>query len=152
MQATETLCHLSITDIKKRFCNIWFFCKNKACVNCGKENATTLTWLLKGLHVYFRYLVVRKTSTNMGSFIGHAVPGAFFTLGALWWTFNIFWRYFTAHFNQLHHGAKKKGGRGAYRNTVSFSCCDIICPKMFVLILLLRMFSIRLIFLVLWNL
>ena len=22
------------------------FCKNEACVNCGKENATTLTWLL----------------------------------------------------------------------------------------------------------
>ena len=84
---------------------------------------------LKGLHVYFRYLVVRKTSTNMGSFIGHAVPGAFFTLGALWWTFNIFWRYFTAHFNQLHHGAKKGG---AYKNTLSFSC-DILCTKRFVL-------------------
>ena len=48
MQATETLCHLSVTDIKKRFCNVWFFCKNKACVNCGKESATTLTWLLQG--------------------------------------------------------------------------------------------------------
>ena len=24
------------------------FCKNEACVNCGKENATTLTWLLIG--------------------------------------------------------------------------------------------------------
>ena len=45
MQATETLCHLSVTDIKKRFCNIWFFCKKEACVNCGKEIATTLTWL-----------------------------------------------------------------------------------------------------------
>ena len=45
MQATETLCHLSVTDMKKRFCNVWFFCKNEACVNCGKENATTLTWL-----------------------------------------------------------------------------------------------------------
>ena len=100
--------------------------------------------------LYFRYLVVRKTSTNMVSpFIGHATPGSFFVLTALWWTFNIFRRYFAAHFNQLHHGAKKKGGRGAYRNTVSFSCCDIICPKMFVLILFLRMFSIRLIFLVL---
>ena len=61
----------------------------------------------------------------MGSFIGHAVPGAFFTLAALWWTFNIFWRYFAAHFNQLHHGAQKGG---AYKNTVSFSC-DILCPK-----------------------
>ena len=48
LQATETLCHLSVTDIKKRFCNVWFFCINEACVNCGKENATTLTWLLRG--------------------------------------------------------------------------------------------------------
>ena len=46
LQATETLCHLSV--IKKLFCNVWFFCINEACVNCGKENATTLTWLLKG--------------------------------------------------------------------------------------------------------
>ena len=92
------------------------------------RNERPTTNELKGLHVYFRYLVVRKTSTNMGSFIGHAVPGAFFTLAALWWTFNIFWRYFAAHFNQLHHGAKKGG---AYKNTVSFSC-DILCPKMFV--------------------
>ena len=34
-------CLLSVTDIKKRF-----FCKNEACVNCGKETARTLTWLL----------------------------------------------------------------------------------------------------------
>ena len=46
MQATEALCHLSITDIKKTFCNVWFFCKNEACVNCGTLNATTLIWLL----------------------------------------------------------------------------------------------------------
>ena len=52
LQATETLCHLSFTDIKKRFCNIWFFCKNEACVNCGKESATTLTWLLVGMLSY----------------------------------------------------------------------------------------------------
>ena len=25
-----------------------FFCINEACVNCGKENATTLTWLPGG--------------------------------------------------------------------------------------------------------
>ena len=49
LQATETLYHLSVTDIKKRFCNVWFFCINEACVNCGKENATTLTWLLWGI-------------------------------------------------------------------------------------------------------
>ena len=46
MQATETLCHLSITDIKKTFCNVWFFCKNEACANCTGWNATTVIWLL----------------------------------------------------------------------------------------------------------
>ena len=55
MQATETLCHLSVTDIKKIFCNAWFFCKNEACVNCGKENATTLTWLLRGKKGLFNF-------------------------------------------------------------------------------------------------
>jgi hypothetical protein len=44
LQATEALCHLIVTDIKKTFCNI--FCKNEACVNCGTLNATTLIWLL----------------------------------------------------------------------------------------------------------
>ena len=42
------LCHLSIIDIKKTFCNVWFFCKNEACVNCGTLNATTLIWLVVG--------------------------------------------------------------------------------------------------------
>ena len=46
LQATEALCHLSVTYIKKPFCNVWFFCKNEACVNCGTLNATTLIWLL----------------------------------------------------------------------------------------------------------
>ena len=49
MQATEALCHLSVTDIKKTFCNVWFFCENEACVNCGTLNATTLIWL-RGKH------------------------------------------------------------------------------------------------------
>ena len=48
MQATEALCNLSVTDIKKTFCNIWFSCKNEACVNCGTLNATNLIWLLWG--------------------------------------------------------------------------------------------------------
>ena len=48
MQATEALCHLSVTDIKKIFYNVWFFCKNEACVNCGTLNATTLIWLPQG--------------------------------------------------------------------------------------------------------
>ena len=30
---------------KKKICNILFFCKNEACVNCGSLNATTLIWL-----------------------------------------------------------------------------------------------------------
>ena len=45
MQATEALCHLSVTDIKKHFATFDFFCKNEACVNCGSLNATTLIWL-----------------------------------------------------------------------------------------------------------
>ena len=50
MQATEALCHLSVTDIKKTFCNIWFFCKNEACANCTGWNATTVIWLLLVKH------------------------------------------------------------------------------------------------------
>ena len=36
----------SVTDIKKSYCNIWFFCKNEACVNCGthkRHNANLIT-------------------------------------------------------------------------------------------------------------
>ena len=29
-----TLCHLSVTDKKNTFCNVWFFSKNEACINC----------------------------------------------------------------------------------------------------------------------
>ena len=40
------LCAISALQIsKKHFATFDFFCINKACVNCGKENATTLTWL-----------------------------------------------------------------------------------------------------------
>ena len=46
MQATEALCHLSVTDIKKTFFHVWFFCKNEACANCTGWNATTVIWLL----------------------------------------------------------------------------------------------------------
>ena len=46
MQATEALCHLSVTDIKKTFCNVWFFCKNEACANCKDWKATTVVWLM----------------------------------------------------------------------------------------------------------
>ena len=44
------VCHLSVTDIKKTFCNGLFFCKNEACVNCGTSSATTLIWLLSSDH------------------------------------------------------------------------------------------------------
>ena len=47
LQATEALCHLCVTDIKKTFCNIWFFCKNEACANCTDWKATTVIWLLQ---------------------------------------------------------------------------------------------------------
>ena len=65
LQATETLCHLSITDIKKRFCHVWFFCINEACVNCGKENSTTLSWLLWGLStagIHIQLFLFKKTN------------------------------------------------------------------------------------------
>ena len=31
------LCHLSVTDIKKTFFNIWFLCKSEACVKCCRH-------------------------------------------------------------------------------------------------------------------
>jgi hypothetical protein len=54
LQDTEALCHLSVTDIKKTFCNVWFFCKNEACVNCGTLNATTLIRLLTAEWIWDR--------------------------------------------------------------------------------------------------
>ena len=48
MQTTEALCHLSVTDIKKPFWNVWFFCKNKACANCTDWKATAVIWLVTG--------------------------------------------------------------------------------------------------------
>ncbi|KAG8225795.1 hypothetical protein J437_LFUL005602 [Ladona fulva] len=56
---------------------------------------------------------------NMGSFLGHLVPGLFFTLFPLWWIYSIFRRYFiTKKFHQ--------NGEKGYLNTVSFPCrmCD----------------------------
>ena len=42
--ASYALCHLSVTDIKNILQRL-IFCKDKACVNCGTLNATTLIWL-----------------------------------------------------------------------------------------------------------
>ena len=54
LQVTEALCHLSVTDIKKKktFCNVWFVCKNEACVNCDTLNAKTAIWLLRVVRVH----------------------------------------------------------------------------------------------------
>ena len=64
LQATETLCHLSFTDIKKQFCNIWFFYKNESCVNCGKETATTLTWLMRVNYGFWAELISLANSNQ----------------------------------------------------------------------------------------
>jgi hypothetical protein len=61
----------------------------------------------------------------MGSFLGHIVPGTFFLLFSIWWTFSIFRRYFEVHFqNKFQSGEKqRKGGRSKlaeYRNVSSF--------------------------------
>ena len=67
-QATEGLCHLSVTDIKKPFCNIWFFCKNEACANCTDWKATIVIWLLTGfgfaVHIYIIFELNQPPNTN----------------------------------------------------------------------------------------
>ena len=46
------LCHFIVTDIKKTFVNVIFFCKIIACVKC--VNAISLIWLDSGhLEVYY---------------------------------------------------------------------------------------------------
>ena len=72
LQATEALCHLSVTDIKKPFCNVWFFCKNEACVNCGTLNATTLIWLVRRWDsVIFLHAVVNRNEASFYTAIKH---------------------------------------------------------------------------------
>ena len=60
----------------------------------------------------------------MGSFLGHIVPGTFFLLFSIWWTFSIFRRYFEAHFeNKFGSGEKRKCRTSKvveYRNVSSF--------------------------------
>ena len=48
VQFLVTLSYLNIMDIKKTFCNVWFFFfLSEACVNYGTLNATTLIWLIR---------------------------------------------------------------------------------------------------------
>ena len=68
LQATEALCHLCVTDIKKTFCNIWFFCKNQACANCTGWNATTVIWLPWGYSYQYLIYIAR------GSFLSISIP------------------------------------------------------------------------------
>ena len=65
LQATEALCHLSLTDIKKIFCKVWFFfCKNEACANCTGWNSTTVIWLPRVtrdyIWIYYYLYNIRK--------------------------------------------------------------------------------------------
>ena len=62
----------------------------------------------------------------MGSFLGHVVPGTFFLLFSVWWTFSIFQRYFEVHFrNKFCRNSDKIGKKNRlteYRNASSFLC------------------------------
>jgi hypothetical protein len=56
----------------------------------------------------------------MGTFGGHALPGTFFIIFGLWWTVQIFRRYF----------ASQRKGAAPYRSTVTFSVDFLCCgPK-----------------------
>ncbi len=48
----------------------------------------------------------------MGSFTGHALPGSFFIVYALWWTIQIFRRYYRS----------LQPGGASYRSSVTFPC------------------------------
>ena len=49
----------------------------------------------------------------MGTFLGHAVPGTFFIMFSLWWTIQIFHRYYRS---------LKKNGE-PFKSSVTFPCC-----------------------------
>ncbi len=55
----------------------------------------------------------------MGNFGGHALPGSFFVCFAIWWTINIFKRYYTS---LLKNGS-------VYQNTVTFPC-TCLCGRL----------------------
>ena len=58
----------------------------------------------------------------MGSFLGHIVPGTFFLLFSVWWSFSIFRRYFEAHFRNKFRRDFDKRRLVEYRNASSFLC------------------------------
>ena len=63
------LCAISALQISKNdFATFDFFCKNEACVNCGKETATTLTWLPSRILVDLCRQVTLKRSLHSGRF------------------------------------------------------------------------------------
>ena len=53
----------------------------------------------------------------MGTFGGHALPGSFFIIFALWWTVQMFRRYFSS---------RSKSGVSTFRSSVTFPV-DFIC-------------------------
>lgn len=52
----------------------------------------------------------------MGSFGGHALPGSFFIVFAVWWTVQMFRRYFASRM--------KKSGRVPFKSSVTYSAVD----------------------------
>lgn len=43
------------------------------------------------------HLVTAKTVIyTMGDFLGHIIPGTFFIIGGFWWTFSVWWEYFSS--------------------------------------------------------
>jgi len=59
----------------------------------------------------------------MGTFGGHALPGSFFVGFALWWTVQMFRRYFASR-------AKAGGGdRSTFKSTVTYPLDFIDCAR-----------------------
>ena len=86
MQATEALCYLSITDIKKTFCNVVFFCKNEACANCAGWNATTVIWLPRGSCLQAGKMTLSKWQRNCCAARNNRQKlSLFYVLRYLWW-------------------------------------------------------------------
>ncbi|KAL7646431.1 UNVERIFIED_CONTAM: hypothetical protein RMT77_003344 [Armadillidium vulgare] len=63
----------------------------------------------------------------MGSFMGHIVPGTFFLIFSLWWTWSVFHKYFiclkeSKEFARRGSVSKRKKNPPLYINTLSFPC------------------------------
>ncbi|XP_071523429.1 transmembrane protein 45B-like [Panulirus ornatus] len=54
----------------------------------------------------------------MGSFMGHVLPGSFFTMFGLWWAYNIFQRYHLCQ--RVGRTTQDNGHRPTYTNTSTF--------------------------------